>query len=76
MTIYKYTFPLEIALFWVVTWCSVAVGYHRFGARCCFHLQGPKTTLHGIRTQKTTNSIFTAIVIDKMGISDSDRFMH
>jgi hypothetical protein len=27
-------------VFWVVTFCSVVVGYQRFGGPCCFHLQG------------------------------------
>jgi hypothetical protein len=30
----------EVDVFWVVTPCSVAVGYQRFGEPCCLHLQG------------------------------------
>jgi len=30
----------QVEVFWVVTPCSVVVGYHRFGGPCCCHLQG------------------------------------
>jgi hypothetical protein len=29
-----------VMVFWIVTPCSVVVGYQRFGRPCCFHLQG------------------------------------
>jgi len=35
---------IKVDVFWVATPCSVAVEYHRFGGRCCVHLQGE---LHG-----------------------------
>jgi hypothetical protein len=35
------TFQVEV--FWGVTQCSVVVGYQRFGAPCCLHLQGEVT---------------------------------
>jgi hypothetical protein len=31
---------VQVEVFWVVTQCSVAVGYHQFGRSYCFHLQG------------------------------------
>jgi hypothetical protein len=31
---------IQVEVFWVVTLCSVMVGYHRFRGPCCFHLQG------------------------------------
>jgi hypothetical protein len=38
------------AIIWVVTPCSFAVGYRRFGALCCPHLYGEvhaiQVTLH------------------------------
>jgi hypothetical protein len=33
--------------FWVVTLCSVVVGYQRFRGPCCHHLQGAVTTRGG-----------------------------
>jgi hypothetical protein len=30
----------QAEVFWVVTPCSVIVGYHRFGGSYCLHLQG------------------------------------
>jgi len=30
---------IQFAVLWVVTPCSVAVVYQRFGGSCCFHLQ-------------------------------------
>jgi len=30
----------QVEVFWVVTSCSVVVGYRRFGGLCCLHLQG------------------------------------
>jgi hypothetical protein len=29
-----------VSIFWVVTSCSVVVGYQRLGGPCCLHLQG------------------------------------
>jgi hypothetical protein len=31
---------IQVDIFWVVTPCSVVVGYQPFGEPCCFHLQG------------------------------------
>jgi len=30
---------IQVAVFWIVPPCSVAVGYHRFGEPCCLHLR-------------------------------------
>jgi hypothetical protein len=30
----------QVEVCWVVTLCSVVVGYQRFGGPCCLHLQG------------------------------------
>jgi len=35
---------IQIKFFWVVTLCSVAVGYHCLGGPCCLHLQGQVTS--------------------------------
>jgi len=57
---------IEIDVLWVVTPCSVVVGYQRFGGPWCLRLQGdwrcwqrgtpkchyPTTTLHGVTTRK------------------------
>jgi hypothetical protein len=61
---------IQIVVFCVVTPCSVAVGYQRFGGPCCLELQSFYTenegstvfknvgyltaTLQGITTQKTS----------------------
>jgi hypothetical protein len=29
----------QVQVFWIVTPCSVVVGYQRFGEPCCLHLQ-------------------------------------
>jgi len=29
---------IQVEVFWVVTPCSVVVGYQRFGEPCCLHL--------------------------------------
>jgi hypothetical protein len=29
----------QVEVFWIVTPCSVVVGYRRFGGPCCLHLQ-------------------------------------
>jgi len=31
---------IQVEVFWVVTPCSVVVGYQRFGEPCCLHLHG------------------------------------
>jgi len=49
------TVGIKVNVFWVVTPCSVVVGYRCFRGSCC---HGPlkcwyaTTTLHGIATQK------------------------
>jgi len=42
---------IQVEVFWIVTLCSVAVGYQHFGGSCCLHLQGrylkqEETALH------------------------------
>jgi hypothetical protein len=34
----------QVEVFWVVTPCSVVVGYQRFGVPCCLHLQGENSS--------------------------------
>jgi hypothetical protein len=31
---------IKVEVLWVVTLCSIVVGYKWFGGPCCFHLQG------------------------------------
>jgi len=31
---------IQVEVFWVVTLCSIVVGYQCFRGPCCFHLQG------------------------------------
>jgi hypothetical protein len=31
---------IQVEVFWVVTSCSVVIGYQCFGGPCCYHLQG------------------------------------
>jgi len=31
---------IQVEVSWVVTPCSTGLGYQRFGAPCCFYLQG------------------------------------
>jgi hypothetical protein len=59
----------HVEVFWVLTPCSVVLGYRRFRGPCCLHLQSSpwrwrqhgSPTLHGVRTQKTSICIFTAV---------------
>jgi hypothetical protein len=56
----------QVQVFWVVTPCSVVVGYQRFAGLRCLHLQGdgsstdlcnllyPSTTLHDVTIQKSS----------------------
>jgi hypothetical protein len=37
--IFKQLCKFHVEVFWVVTMCSVAVGYQYFREHCCFHLQ-------------------------------------
>jgi hypothetical protein len=37
---------IQVKVFWVVTSCSVVVGYQRFGGPCCLHLQGESLKYH------------------------------
>jgi hypothetical protein len=39
---------IQVEFFCVVTLCSVAVGYQRFGGPCCFHFQGEDLELNVI----------------------------
>jgi hypothetical protein len=34
-----FTMQIGVEIFWVMTPCSVVVGYQRFGRSCCPHLQ-------------------------------------
>jgi hypothetical protein len=44
---------IEVVVLWVVTPCSVVVGYQRFVGRCYFHLQGsPKLLLSNHHTTR------------------------
>jgi len=43
---------IQVQIFWVVTPCSVAVGYRRCGGPCCLHL----SWRHDITTQKTSTT--------------------
>jgi len=53
-----------MAVYWVVTSCSVVVEYQHFRGPCCLCLQGkvkcwyPATTPHSITTQKTLTWMF------------------
>jgi hypothetical protein len=42
----KNQFQIQVDFFWVVTPCSVVVGYQRFGGPCCLHLQGEVISYH------------------------------
>jgi hypothetical protein len=42
----------QVEVFWVVTACSVPVGYQHFRGPCCLHLQGE---VIGITTQKVSS---------------------
>jgi hypothetical protein len=50
----------RVHVFWVITPCSVVLGYQLVRGPYCLHLQGPlkrwypTTTLHGITTQKNS----------------------
>jgi hypothetical protein len=35
---------IQVVVFWLMTQCSVVVGYQRFGGPCCLHLQGECVT--------------------------------
>jgi hypothetical protein len=37
---------VQVEVFWVVTPCSVVVGYQRFGEVFCLHLQGELPVIH------------------------------
>jgi hypothetical protein len=62
----------QVEVFWVVTPCSVVVGYQRFRGSCCRHLHGPlerwypTTTLHGFTTQKTSTLNITSVKASKL----------
>jgi hypothetical protein len=46
-TLWKFcsqTPSIQVEVFWVVTPCSVVVGYQHFGGPCYLHLQGEVTT--------------------------------
>jgi hypothetical protein len=38
---------IHFEVFWVVTPCSVVVGYQRFRGPCCRHLQSEVTRMEG-----------------------------
>jgi hypothetical protein len=47
------TVKIRIEVFWVVTLCSVVVGYQRFGGPCCLHLQGGSKVLRNSGRRRT-----------------------
>jgi hypothetical protein len=75
---------IHVKFFWVVTLCSVVVGYQCFRGPCCLHLQGEvtgsgktrhryrpgylTTTLHGITTQKNSTRFCIVYVSSFHGI--------
>jgi hypothetical protein len=56
---------IQVEFFWIMTPCSVAVGYQRFVTRCCLHLQGKcwcsSAVLHGFTAQKTSTWMSIAL---------------
>jgi len=42
---WRVTVDMEVDVFWVLTPCSVVLGYQRFGGPCCLHLQRTSETL-------------------------------
>jgi len=58
----KTAVKIQVQVFWVVTPCSVAVGYHRFQwpspwrwrQQCPPKRRYPAATVHGVTTQKTS----------------------
>jgi len=56
----------QVAVFWVMTPCNVALGYRRFGGPCCLHFTSlsrlrqqdpskrwyPTTSLHDVTTHR------------------------
>jgi len=32
---------IQVVVLWIMTSCSIALGYQCFGGPCCLHLQGP-----------------------------------
>jgi len=53
----------HVEVCWIVTPCSVVVGYQRSRGPCwlCVHL-----TLHGVTTQKTSTWNITAMKVSKL----------
>jgi hypothetical protein len=52
------TIEIQVQFFWVVTPCSVVVGYQRFGGPCCLHLQG-EVTMEAAEYSETLTSYIT-----------------
>jgi len=49
---------IQVMVFWVVTRCSVAVGYQGFGGSRCFHVQGEVNVTSPARCSKILVSYF------------------
>jgi len=43
---------IQVVALWLVTPCSVAIRYDRFGGPCCLHLQG-EVTINAARSSET-----------------------
>jgi hypothetical protein len=63
---------IQVEFFWIVTPCSVMVGYQRFRAPCCLHVQGevtksalePRTRIFtAVKTSNLTNCYMFAVDI-------------
>jgi len=62
---------IKVEVFWLVTPCSVVVGYQRFRGPCCLHLHPlkrwyPTTTLNGVTNQKTSTWNVTSVKAPKL----------
>jgi len=74
---------IHVKALWVVTVCSVAVGYKHFGGQCCLYLQGegpliswyPTATLHNVTTQKTMILIITAMKASNLSSYQFDHLL-
>jgi hypothetical protein len=52
---------IQIAVFWVVTPCSAAIGYRRFGGPCCSHLRKIGSAWSMVIFQKASTIITTVM---------------
>jgi hypothetical protein len=56
----------QVKVFWVVTPCSVVAGYQRIGGPSGLLKMDPTTTLHSLRSQKTSTWNITAVKSSKL----------